>query len=148
MSRRTTIALVAGAVAVVAVIAAAVGIAALGRHGPSESSSTSSSPPTSSPAQATPTPAANKYDVRVYNISTQAGLAGRTADQLKAGGFNATVDGNLFLLNVTVTTVYFSNAPGERDTASAVGRLLGAPVEPRIPEVADQPPGVIVVVTG
>jgi hypothetical protein len=29
-----------------------------------------------------------------------------------------------------------------------VGRLLEAPVEPRLPELVDQPPGVVVVVTG
>ena len=129
-------------------IAAAVGISALGKHAPPESSPTSSASPTSSPSQTTPAQAANTPDIRVYNISTQEGLAGRTAGQLKAGGFNATASGILYLPIVTVTTVYFSNAPGERDAANAVGKLLGAPVEPRIPEVADQPPGVIVVVTG
>jgi hypothetical protein len=44
--------------------------------------------------------------------------------------------------------VYFSNAPGEHETADGVGQLLNAHVEPRTPEVADQPPGVIVVVVG
>jgi hypothetical protein len=84
--------------------------------------------------------------VRVYNISSQQGIAGRTADQLKQGGFNVTDVGNLTLPNVSATTVYFSNAPGERETADAVGQLLKAPVQPRTPEVADQPPGVIVAV--
>ena len=77
----------------------------------------------------------------------QQGLAGAAADRLKAGGFNVTEVGNLALPGVTVTTVYFGNALGERDTADAVGQLLGAPVKARVPEVADQPPGVIVVVT-
>jgi hypothetical protein len=49
---------------------------------------------------------------------------------------------------VPVTTVYFGEAPGEREAAEDVGRLLEAPVEPRRPELAEQPPGVIVVVTG
>jgi hypothetical protein len=44
--------------------------------------------------------------------------------------------------------VYFGSAPGERETADAVGQLLKAPVAPRTPDIADQPPGVIVVVTG
>ncbi len=48
VSRRTTIALIAGLIAIVAVIAAAVGISALGKHGPSASSPTSSSLPVSS----------------------------------------------------------------------------------------------------
>jgi serine/threonine-protein kinase len=47
ISRRTTIALIVGAIALVAVIVAAVGIAALGKHGPSGSSPPSSSPPSS-----------------------------------------------------------------------------------------------------
>jgi hypothetical protein len=94
------------------------------------------------------TPAAPKAEVRVYNISSHDGAAGRTADQLKAGGYNVTDVGSLSLPDVAATTVYYSNAPGERETADAVGKLLGAPVQPRIPEVADRPPGVIVVVAG
>ena len=89
---------------------------------------------------------AAKSDVRVYNISSQQGIAGRTADQLKQGGYNVTEVDNLSLPNVSATTVYFGDGPGERETADAVGQLLKAPVQPRIPEVADQPPGVIVVV--
>ena len=48
ISRRTTIALIGGAVALVAVIVAVVGISALSKHGPSESSPAPSSFPTSS----------------------------------------------------------------------------------------------------
>jgi hypothetical protein len=44
--------------------------------------------------------------------------------------------------------VYFGSAAGEQETAEAIGKLLKAPVAPRTPEVADQPPGVIVVVAG
>jgi serine/threonine protein kinase len=99
-----------------------------------------------SPSGITLAPPANRSDIRVYNISSQQGLAGAVADRLKAGGFNVTEIGNLSLPEVTVTTVYFGNYPGEQETADAVGQLLEAPVEPRTPEVADQPPGVIVVV--
>jgi hypothetical protein len=55
---------------------------------------------------------------------------------------------NQLLPGVSVTTVYFGSAVGERETADAVGQLLKAPVASRTPEVADQPPGVIVVVAG
>ncbi|MGH3971197.1 MAG: DUF2510 domain-containing protein, partial [Mycobacterium sp.] len=56
IDRRTTIALVAGAVSLVAVIVAAVGIVAIVRDRPSESSPTSSSPPSeSSPTSSSPT---------------------------------------------------------------------------------------------
>lgn len=89
-----------------------------------------------------------KSDVRVYNVSSQEGVAGRTADQLKQNGYNVTDVGNLSLPDVSKTTVYFSDAPGEHETADRIGQLLKAPVEPRTPEVADQPPGVIVAVAG
>jgi serine/threonine protein kinase len=146
-SRSAAIALIVGIFAFLAV-AAAVGISSLVKHAPPEASPTPPTIPTSFPTQTTRTPAANTSAIRVYNISAQEGLAARTVDRLKAGGFSAAPSGNLYLPNVTATTVYFSDAPGERDAADAVGQLLGAPVEPRIPEVADQPPGVIVVVTG
>ena len=61
---------------------------------------------------------------------------------------NVTKVDNLTLPDVSKTTVYFTDAPGEHETADAVGQLLKADVAPRTKEVADQPPGVIVVVTG
>lgn len=103
---------------------------------------------TSTVAPKTSEPAAPNTDVRVYNISDQEGAAGRIADQLRAAGYNVSEVGNLSLSPVATTTVYYTDAPGERAAADAVGKLLGAPVEPRIPEIADQPPGVIVVVAG
>ncbi len=103
------------------------------------------SPPPSTPA--TPAPAA-KADVRVYNISETAGAAESTATRLRDAGWNVTETGNLTLEGVTATTVYFSDAPGEKESADQVGELLAAPVEPRAPELAEQPPGVVVVVTG
>ena len=106
-------------------------------------STTSTPSPTSSAA-----PAPAKAEVRVYNISETAGAAENTANQLREAGWNVTETGNLTLEGVTATTVYFSDAPGERESADEVGQLLAAPVEPRSPELAEQPPGVIVAVTG
>jgi hypothetical protein len=108
-------------------------------------STTSTPPPTSAAA---PKPAAAKADVRVYNISEVAGAAESTATRLRDAGWNVTETGNLALDGVTATTVYFSDAPGERDSANQVGQVLQAPVEPRAPGLAEQPPGVIVAVTG
>jgi hypothetical protein len=107
-------------------------------------SSTSTPSPTS---PATPAPAA-RAEVRVYNISETAGAAENTANRLREAGWNVTETGNLTMEGVTATTVYFSDAPGERESADEVGKLLQAPVAPRAPELADQPPGVIVAVTG
>jgi LytR cell envelope-related transcriptional attenuator len=108
---------------------------------------TASTTSTPSPTSATPAPAA-KADVRVYNISETAGAAESTANQLRDAGWNVTETGNLTLEGVTATTVYFSDAPGERESADEVGQLLQAPVEPRSPELSEQPPGVVVAVTG
>ena len=106
-------------------------------------STTSTPSPTSEP----PAPAA-KADVRVYNISETEGVAESTATQLRDAGWNVTETGDLTLDGVTATTVFFSDAPGERESADEVGQLLQAPVEPRAPELTEQPPGVIVAVTG
>lgn len=113
-------------------------------NSPVASLNTTSTP---SPTSSEP-PAPARAEVRVYNISEAAGAAENTANQLRDAGWNVTETGNLTLEGVTATTVYFSDAPGERESADQVGQLLAAPVEPRSPELADQPPGVIVAVTG
>jgi hypothetical protein len=89
-----------------------------------------------------------KADVRVFNISEVPGAAESTATRLRDAQWNVTETGNLTLEGVTATTVYFGEAPGEREAADEVGKLLAASVEPRTPELAEQPPGVIVAVTG
>ena len=106
----------------------------------------SSSTPSPTPSKA-PAPAA-KAEVRVYNTSETAGAAENTANQLREAGWNVTETGNLTIEGLTATTVYFSDAPGERESADEVGQLLSAPVEPRAPELAEQPPGVVVAVAG
>jgi len=114
----------------------------------SSGSSGNNSSSTGTTITSTTTPAPAKADVRVYNISPDEGAAGRTADRLKQAGFNVTDTGNLSLSDVTQTTVFFSDAAGEQQAADQVGQLLQAPVQPRVPALADQPPGVIVAVTG
>ncbi|MCT7658626.1 LytR C-terminal domain-containing protein [Mycobacterium deserti] len=126
-----------------------VGLQALGSDGDDDSeqapiattATTTAAKPAESAAPARP-------EVRVFNISTVQGAAEGAANRLREDGWNVADTGNLELPDVTATTVYFSDAPGEREAAEDVGRLLDAPVEPRVPEVADQPPGVVVVVTG
>ncbi len=102
---------------------------------------TTTTSPTESPEPVRP-------EVRVFNISTVDGAAEGTANRLREDGWNVVETGNLELPSVAVTTVYFSDGPGEREAAEEVGRLLDAPVEPRLPELAEQPPGLVVVVTG
>ncbi|MGD9618824.1 MAG: LytR C-terminal domain-containing protein [Mycolicibacterium sp.] len=105
---------------------------------------------TSTHATTTTSPTAEpvRPDVRVYNISETAGVAEATANRLRDAGWNVTETGNLTLPDTTVTTVFFSDAPGEQQAAEEVGGLLEAPVAPRVPELIDQPPGVVVAVTG
>ncbi|MBI5340092.1 MAG: LytR C-terminal domain-containing protein [Mycolicibacterium rufum] len=103
---------------------------------------------TSTPTTPSSSAAPAKADVRVFNISTTEGAAETTANRLRDAGWNVTETGNLTLPDTTVTTVFFSDAPGEQQAAEEVGRLLEAPVAPRVPELTEQPPGVIVAVTG
>jgi LytR cell envelope-related transcriptional attenuator len=103
---------------------------------------------TTSASSTTSNTSANQAEVRVYNISSKEGVAGRTKDQLAAAGFKVTDVGNLSMSDVTATTVYYTDADGEHATADAVGQKLGAPVQPRIPALNGQPPGVIVLVMG
>ncbi|BBZ49712.1 LytR C-terminal domain-containing protein [Mycobacterium heidelbergense] len=124
---------------------------ALGSSGTSDDDSASpvSSVTSTAPASSTSTkPPANQAEVRVYNISSKEGVATRTKDELTSAGFKVTDVGNLSVSDVSATTVYYTDAGDERATADAVGQKLGAPVQPRIPELNNQPPGVIVLVTG
>lgn len=113
------------------------------------SSSATTTATTAAPSSSqTSAPAAAKPDVRVFNTSEVAGLADQTATRLRDAEWNVTETGNLTLEGLNGTTVYFGEAPGEKEAADEIGALLGAAVEPRTPAVAEQPPGVIVAVTG
>lgn len=91
---------------------------------------------------------APRPEVRVYNVSEVQGAADRVANQLRDEQWDAE-PGNLELAEPPAeTTVYWGSTPGERDAAEEVGGILQAPVAERTPDLGDQPPGVIVVVTG
>ena len=123
---------------------------ALGSSGNSddESASPASNVTSTTVSSTSAKPVPNQAEVRVYNISSQEGVAARTRDQLAAAGFKVTEVGNLPVPDVKATTVYYGDADGEHATADAVGQKLQAPVEARIPALANQPPGVIVLVAG
>jgi hypothetical protein len=116
----------------------------------SSPASATSANATAAPNSTSAKPATNQAEVRVYNISDKLGAAAKVADQLKAAGFKVAEPDNLQPAppEVTATTVYYGDAEGEKATAEAVGKSLGAPVERRIGALADKPPGVIVLVTG
>jgi hypothetical protein len=127
-----------------------VGFQAMGSGSDDEGEQSPIATTTTAAASASPSesPEPARAEVRVFNISTVQGAAEGTANRLREAGWNVVETGNLELPNVTANTVYFSDAPGEREAADEVGRLLEAPVEPRLPELAEQPPGVVVLVTG
>jgi hypothetical protein len=127
-----------------------VGFQAMGSGSDDEGEQSPIATTTTTAASASPSesPEPARAEVRVFNISTVQGAAEGTANRLREAGWNVVETGNLELPNVTANTVYFSDAPGEREAADEVGRLLEAPVEPRLPELAEQPPGVVVLVTG
>ncbi len=127
-----------------------VGFQSMGSDSDSDSdsstvASTVTASPTSSAADEAP-PA--KADVRVFNVSEIAGAAEGVATRLRDAEWNVTETGNLTIEGLTATTVYFGEARGEEAAAREVGRLIEAPVAPRTPELAEQPPGVVVLVTG
>ena len=93
-------------------------------------------------------PPAPKADVRVYSVAEDEAAANRTADRLREAGWNVTESTTLTAADVPATTVYFGTTDGEQTAAEAVAKVLEAPVQARIPDIAEQPPGVIVLVTG
>lgn len=99
-------------------------------------------------AVTTTKPAAPKPDVRVYTVAGDAAAATRVGDRLREAGWNVTEAGAPITAEIGATTVYFGTAEGEQAGAEAVAGVLEAPSAPRIAEIAEQPPGVIVLVTG
>jgi LytR cell envelope-related transcriptional attenuator len=117
-----------------------------GDDGKSGSASTSTVTPTTTPAASDE--AAPRPEVRVYNVSEVQGAADRVAGTLRDQQWDARPE-NLALTEIPpATTVYWGPTPGEREAADEVGKVLDAPVAERGGELVDQPPGIIVVVTG
>lgn len=125
-----------------------VGLQAVGGDDSSSDTSATTSPTTTAAPTTSEAPAP-RAEVRVFNVSEVAGAGERTAGQLREDGWTVAEVGNLAApADLAATTVYFGETAGEKESAEAVGKLLGAPVEPRIPDIAEQPAGVIVLVTG
>ena len=127
-----------------------VGFQALGGGDDSDAdeSTVATTTTTTATSEAPPPADAARPEVRVFNLSSVEGAAEGVATRLRDDGWNVAETGNLTIEGVTATTVYFTDAPGEREAADEVGRLLEAPVEPRLPALAEQPPGIVVAVTG
>ena len=114
----------------------------------SSSNDAGDEPPARALATTTTTAPAPKADVRVYSLTGDEPAAIRVSDRLKEAGWNVTVTSTSTVAELPATTVYFGTAEGEQAAAESVGKVLEAPVQPRIPEISEDPPGVIVLVTG
>lgn len=124
----------------------------VGLQAMSSSGSGGDDTPASSVTTTTSKPAAPKPEVRVYAVGGEEAGSGeqatRVGDRLREAGWNVTEAGAPLAAEAGATTVYFGTADGEQAAAEAVGKVLEAPVEARIPEIAEQPPGVVVLVRG
>ena len=114
----------------------------------SATSVTSTISPTTSTSASEEADAPPRPEVRVYNVSEVQGAADRVANQLRDEQWDARPENLELGAPPGETTVYWGSTPGEREAAEEVGAVLQAPVVERIPDLGDQPPGVIVVVTG
>jgi hypothetical protein len=85
--------------------------------------------------------------VRVLNNSKIKGLATTAGNDLKADGWLVVGVGNYSATNLPESTVFFRPGTSEEATARALAAEFGLAVQPRIDTLADQPDGVIVVVT-
>lgn len=95
-----------------------------------------------------PTPAAEpKAIVVLYNTSEDEGVGTRAAERLTEAGFKVIETRNQPLPGVTENTVFFG-APEEQAAADELGQLFQAPVESRGSGFVNEPPGIIVAVTG
>ena len=75
-------------------------------------------------------------------------FGGRLPDRLQEAGWNVTEAATTAVAEPPVPTVYVGAGDGEQAAAESIGAVLEAPVEPRLPEIAEDAPGVIVLVTG
>ena len=119
---------------------------------PSSTTSSSPAPTTTTTTQTRPPGDGNgepekSVPVRVLNNSKVKGLAAKAADDLRADGWQVGEIGNYSATNLPETTVFFRPGTDEEAAARELASAFGLEVQPRIDTLADQPPGVIVVVT-
>lgn len=128
---------------------------------PSSASTSKSAPPTTTTTKPTTTTttqtrppgdgngeSGKSVPVFVLNNSKIKGLAATAAYDLRAEGWQVTDTGNYSATNVPETTVYFRPGNDEEEAAAReLASAFGLAVEPRIDTLANQPAGVIVIVT-
>ncbi|WP_433660116.1 LytR C-terminal domain-containing protein [Nocardia sp. CA-128927] len=111
-------------------------------------SSSTTTPSTTPPATTTAAAPAKSAQVTVLNNSMIVGLAGKTASQLTAEGWNVVETGNYPGANIPKTTVYYGNSPGDKEAGMAIAQELGITAESKSSGLGETSPGVTVIVTG
>lgn len=115
--------------------------------GSAKSTTGAASTTTTTGAPSDALPVDKSVPVRVLNNSVVSGLASKTANQLRTGGWTAVSTGNYGTGTISSTTVYYSETPSEKAAATAIAAQLGVSAQPRFAGIANSPPGVIVIVT-
>lgn len=85
--------------------------------------------------------------MRVYNNGTVTGLAAQAAGDFRAGGWNVADVGNFNKRIIPTTTVYYRPGTPEEAAALELAKAFNMRAEPRFPEIAGDPPGLIVMIT-
>jgi len=89
----------------------------------------------------------SRGEVRVYNNSTIRGLAARAARDLSAAGWTVVEVGNFARGTIPTTTVYYQEGTDQRTGAEALADQFKMRVAARFPGIANDGPGLIVIVT-
>lgn len=85
--------------------------------------------------------------VRIYNNSDVAGLAAQMSDRLTQSGWNVTETGNYSDSQLSQTTVYYGDKPGEEQAAKEIADEIGGQAKPHPAGVLDDVTGVLVILT-
>jgi len=94
-------------------------------------------------------PDVTSVPVQIFNNSTVTGLAGRTGETLRENGYAVGEVANMPSNRgvVAESTAFYGSGPGEQQAAQAIASQLGITAKPRPADLADEAPGVIVIVT-
>lgn len=123
-----------------------------GVDGPAPQSGDPAAPAQGRPAGQEPAgavPDVTSVPVQIFNNSTVTGLAGRTGETLRENGYAVGEVANMPSNRgvVAESTAFYGTGPGEQQTAQAIASQLGITAKPRPADLADEAPGVIVIVT-
>jgi hypothetical protein len=112
-----------------------------------ETTVTTTAAPTMTTAAAPEPPSIRAHGVRIYNNSTEKGLAVRARQDLESLGWQVVGTGNYSQGIIPVTTVYFRQGTDEEAAANELAHEFGIRAEVRFEGIKDSSPGIILIVT-